>query len=456
MTSSPPPLGTPPPLKKRSGNKGWLTAALILVLLIGLSVLFVPLMLKLDTRDLPEPPDDGDLLVRADPIPDEENAFHFYILAANATQVSEADIDRLYEFDESSPEYGAVLEDLHAKNEEAFEYYHRALAAPHAQAPIILSYEEDTGLDNAPTEDLLHLVYLRIRQRFLAGEQARALSDALDLALLGRKLMDSGGITYLYLEASDLHYYGLETFIDLIGEATGPSAELRPFGARIDVLYDDGSGLAAALRAEYPLLVTELEGFAAASFENTEDMPDLMRALAEAAARQSANVYQINRMKTELTESLRPLIADAHLSLNAMRLDALQEEGFGIRDGLSAVSPAGLSRLMVQSMLPFLRDSIEAKCDMNTLTSVARAKLALKIHHLEHGAIPQSLDELIPELLTAVPLDDFDGQAIRYDAQRQLLYSVGLDFVDTGGSDPELGYEAEDPAWALDFANAEP
>ena len=61
--------------------------------------------------------------------------------------------------------------------------------------------------------------------------------------------------------------------------------------------------------------------------------------------------------------------------------------------------------------------------------------IALELHHRRSGAWPVSLDELVPDLLPAVPPDRFDGKPLRYRliVGRPLLYSIGWDRDDDGG-----------------------
>lgn len=69
--------------------------------------------------------------------------------------------------------------------------------------------------------------------------------------------------------------------------------------------------------------------------------------------------------------------------------------------------------------------------------SAARARLlytslALRAYEAEHGRPAASLEELVPEYLSAVPLDPFtESQPLQYLGGK--LYSVGLDLVDDGG-----------------------
>ena len=54
------------------------------------------------------------------------------------------------------------------------------------------------------------------------------------------------------------------------------------------------------------------------------------------------------------------------------------------------------------------------------------------------GNLPETLQALVPDYLPAVPRDPFDGQPFRYSTERRIIYSVGEDLTDDGGT---RGYE---------------
>ncbi|MGA2854987.1 MAG: hypothetical protein ABSE90_12760, partial [Verrucomicrobiota bacterium] len=81
-----------------------------------------------------------------------------------------------------------------------------------------------------------------------------------------------------------------------------------------------------------------------------------------------------------------------------------------------------------------------------------------------HGNYPADLNSLVPEFVTAVPLDLVDGQPLRYRRNADetfLLYSVGENGKDDGG-DPTLekGAESSSFNWqnphALDWVWPQP
>ena len=68
--------------------------------------------------------------------------------------------------------------------------------------------------------------------------------------------------------------------------------------------------------------------------------------------------------------------------------------------------------------------------------STARTAIAVQRYGQANGHYPVTLDELIPDYLDAVPVDPFDGQALRYKTIDAgfVVYSVGEDGQDQGGA----------------------
>lgn len=69
-------------------------------------------------------------------------------------------------------------------------------------------------------------------------------------------------------------------------------------------------------------------------------------------------------------------------------------------------------------------------------SSTATSALALKRFLLRHGDVPKDLEELVPEFVSAVPMDAMDGEPLRYrrtGSATFLLYSVGEDMADNNG-----------------------
>lgn len=89
------------------------------------------------------------------------------------------------------------------------------------------------------------------------------------------------------------------------------------------------------------------------------------------------------------------------------------------------------------------------KAEARNLKKIAQRRLllvelAVRCHTSVHGAPPKQLNDLAPELLTAVPADPFTGRAFAYRPQDSgwLLYSLGANRTDDGG--PSVRQQAGD------------
>jgi hypothetical protein len=127
-------------------------------------------------------------------------------------------------------------------------------------------------------------------------------------------------------------------------------------------------------------------------------------------------------------------------------------------------SPASLfrpvnahGRAVLRMFSPTLNHIRQTRLNVHTRQSLLQAYLALRLHHLETGALPATLDDLVPALLPAVPRDFADGKPIRYSREARALWSVGAD-----PAKPLLVTSADQAInpreifHRLDFANPEP
>lgn len=83
-----------------------------------------------------------------------------------------------------------------------------------------------------------------------------------------------------------------------------------------------------------------------------------------------------------------------------------------------------------------LAHSIQKVARNETDRSFALCAIALKRYAQRHGRLPGALTDLVPEFLETVPVDYFDGKAMKYHlnaAGQFTLYSVGQDGKDDGG-----------------------
>ncbi len=88
----------------------------------------------------------------------------------------------------------------------------------------------------------------------------------------------------------------------------------------------------------------------------------------------------------------------------------------------------------------------------------AYAALAAERFRLARGRWPETLDELVPAYLDAVPEDPFDGKPLRYRRRPDgfTVYSIGENGRDDGGDETRVGASMKDIPFTVEKAGAGP
>jgi hypothetical protein len=93
--------------------------------------------------------------------------------------------------------------------------------------------------------------------------------------------------------------------------------------------------------------------------------------------------------------------------------------------------------------------------ELRTIANLRNARTALAIQRfrLATGRLPDALIDLVPAYLDAVPTDPFDGKDLRYEKLGVgfVVYSVGQDLRDDGGTEKPPRRTKESPSWDVTF-----
>jgi hypothetical protein len=110
-----------------------------------------------------------------------------------------------------------------------------------------------------------------------------------------------------------------------------------------------------------------------------------------------------------------------------------------IRNARSVAVPYPFSGFAISLTMRLAGDMTPVELNARHLADVGLglAGLAVERYRLARGQLPATLAELVPALLSAVPVDPFDGKPVRYwrSAKGYVLYSVGFDGRDDGGDE---------------------
>jgi hypothetical protein len=89
-------------------------------------------------------------------------------------------------------------------------------------------------------------------------------------------------------------------------------------------------------------------------------------------------------------------------------------------------------------MLPSLQQIPGRFASLEARRRTALTAIVTERFRLEHGGrTPETLEEIVPTYLSAVPPDPFDGKALRFRKLERgfVVYSIGSDREDNGGKE---------------------
>lgn len=97
-------------------------------------------------------------------------------------------------------------------------------------------------------------------------------------------------------------------------------------------------------------------------------------------------------------------------------------------------------------ILPPVHGSVTRQAECFARIRISTMATAIERFRLVHGQLPDNLNELVPQFLSAVPVDPFDGALLRYHrlAKGYVIYSVGIDGHDDGGREKPADWKSSD------------
>jgi hypothetical protein len=302
--------------------------------------------------------------------------------------------------------------------------------------------------------ELCQQVRLAAWARYHAGRQTEAVGTALDGFEVGLRLADAGGGFYEYNNALGLQGMFLDVLTDVAARPDVRPEMLRQIAKGLKRRPPGRDGYAHVLRNDSRIMVEQyrtLDANTVAGWRGRHWNPDVGPVRHIAGTRVLFPlVYKPNHTIALHADVIRRELAVHDLPKAERPRRSEDEFGGRIRAGGLARPANVLGRFLVELEANTYEGTALTRHLAFSRRGLVEAYVALRLYHRAHGELPESLDELVPEYLSAVPVDYVDREPLRYSRELRVLWSVGRKGLLVTSANPKI--DDREVVALLDFA----
>ncbi len=416
----------------KSGENWRESRVIVLGVLGGLVVTaFLACALRLAFTDI-APPDDTDLIPVARDIDETRNP----VPALRSLSMDSEGIDarmeraRLMKRGEESwdRQFGDALLRDHT---EALSLFRSAAEQAGWQIEPILTLDYDVSYLNEwmKAAKLMEFESLNHAQQ---GDQPRAVESALTLLRFAEKLEGAQGSSIHQLVGITIASMGHHALVKLLDDHEFDEQQLKNLQRELARISIDPEAYATCFRVEYRLMKNLIEDIASGALNDSGH--DFFPVESNFGFYVPRFLFKKNQTIKEFADVYRALTRTASMRRSDARndIDPGLEERFGSKWRMM-LSTNAIGNILLSVGLPEGGRLHDRHAMLRVSRELLGVRIALERYFRKHGRLPSDLSLLIPEFLDTIPADSFDGDPVRYDPAKRVLYSVGMDLEDDDG-----------------------
>lgn len=351
--------------------------------------------------------DYSDLAIYRQPIAAESNAFY------SLKKIPGPKLELRYDFLEANWTLDTVkhLEGLLSH----FQTFDAALSNSSMQIPSDLSAIDVTGFLNK-CEAFSSANLLRAKSEFIQGEEPKAVSILIQNLHFAKMIETSGAGFFGSGSAYEITYYSLE-LARMFAVRGYDKQSLENLANRLYPPTPNFSELGKETFFWWSKILYDLSLW---PHSHETPMPALM-------VNPISRGAMFDPLETEelLAERARHIIQNSNRGFTNIPSQPWPEPSY-----LQIFSGNVLGRIIAKEIVPDTKMLLISRLHEAARFECTRVLLLLRCFYLDHGTYPERLEEL-PQ---PTPVDPFDGQPLRYSKEKQIVYSVGRDLIDDGGT----------------------
>jgi len=403
------------------------------ILFVVGTVVFVA-VITIAGRDIPAP-DVTDLAVDYPDIQPENNAHTYFMSATDVFHwPTNSAIVTNYLAGKSVDE--DALAEIFEKNKEAVDLITRGGQCQRLVPPEVTSFDALPDYMR-PWLNMGLVLAAKARKDRLEGRHTDAADTCIALLTFGYLVQDNAEAVLNYLIGMVILELGLNQAHDIARDPTTPSDELTRLSTSLATLGPLSPGLERALKVEYRIAANTIDQVrdGRTRINEVNNPGGGKQSTARKIWRIPSFFFQPNRTKLTLANLYRDTITNAPLYYAEMkRYDVEETLDLNASTSRQLTQPNAIGRLLYNLLVPAFNNILERKCRTKCDVAAAQLLVACNAYRNTEGRLPDDLQSLVPAYLKSVPIDPYDGEKFRYNLSEGIIYSVGKDLKDSGGS----------------------
>jgi hypothetical protein len=342
------------------------------------------------------------------------------------------------------------VQDVLSKNSQAFALIDAALQkskyqnptyADPAHASLSSWMDPNQKIDPFTLLRMAKNVWLKSHLLLRQGKDNEALTESLKLVALGQQIAGFQPSLIEYLTGIAVMNTGLEASQQILTGMKLTPTDLLLQTSNLEKYKNTANGLVNVINNEYVFAYNTTTG-------NNVDSNTMT-----SIRFKSRYAFEPNKTKNIYADYYRTSINDVQgfcttiinakshqpIKIEPSPLMMFQENSLGLI----------LSNTMIRSI--DFSAQMEKMCNSEVMISATQLMFAIKAYKIDTGKYPSSLTELAPKYIQTVPKDPYDGKSIKYDQQKKIVYSVGVNGTDQGGSTGDDWTKMPNPTFKINF-----
>lgn len=380
--------------------------------------LLTPTVMNLFTSD--PPIDDSDLRTNAIKLSDQDNAY-FDLLKLKESGISPADYKQISALVDSKQEWNQeAAKALVQKYAETYEHFSRAASKPGFQYPIspnhnLYSVFGELSEFMSGTVNWFKLASLHSKLLAKTGQHKEAINEAMKTLRIAKKIQGPDSPILLAEIGSAITGGILKEIQGFLEGSSLASGDLIAYVAELNQYQIDSKEFKGLLKYQYHFL----------NIENLIDEVDVSGPLKLLGA------YYLKKNQTKLLLA-NFFRAEIEAPNTTCGIKANGERNRGL-ETTSLISKYFNQNAIGEELVASVAFQFErlltilstSACKTNFLISATQAMMGIKAYKMKNSDLPDSLDQLVPAYLSAVPLDPYSGQAIVYSKVLKQISHMG-------------------------------